>query len=196
LYLETSLSSHPKFKAICESVGDYDKIKTLADLKKKVSIHVEEAEEFQHAQNSKMQSLNERVNQLNDDKLALKEELETITKIGLENAARVYLERRITGNPYQAEIRSRFEGIKLKNKQNVDKLVEGYQNIRARQASDFERVRNRIRKVNGGFKPSDNLVEDHVKDTNPILNEENSFAPIEGHNFSMDEINKLAGVSK
>lgn len=197
LYLERHLSSlsEARIKDVIASVGDYKKIDSLDELKKKVAPVVKESKKIKEIEENKMLSLQEKLDERTEQVETLREELEDAIQIGLENAARVYLERKITGNPYQGQLREDFEKLETKTKGAVDKLVSESRVKRKNESSDFNRIRDRIKNMNGNrFQSSqEDLVEKNVKDTFPNR-KQNRLEVIEGHSFDMAEISRLAGV--
>lgn len=193
LYMERNLSGLPKekVKGIVESLGDYAKISSLDELKKRLAPKVQESKALIEDKDKRIKALTETLKKKTVESETLREELQDVLEMSQENAARLYLERMITGNPQQVELRRRFEDLERKDKKSVDKLVASSRTQRAHEATDFSRVRSRLtagRKIS-----TDGLVEAKIKETQREKMDE-QFEPIEGHKFSMSEINKLAGV--
>ena len=197
LYLQQHLGKHPKLKQIKESLGDLTLIGSLQDLQNKINVHVSEVTKISESEESAVKKLNESVSSMAKQlKLTEQKVLETANdrdeaiRIGLEHASALYLERRITGNPYQAEMRQRFRDLKEKTKASVDNLISEYKGRRTNESSDYHRVRRSL-----SHRPSDvvndNLVEDHVRETKPFV-EGNLF--IDGQTFNMNEIKRLSGM--
>lgn len=198
LYLQQHLGRHPKLKQIKESLGDLCLIESLEVLQNKIKVHISDVAKIMEAEEAKAKKLLEDAQHLLEDKKILQEQLESITEerdeavsIGIENAAALYLERRIQGNPYQTEIRKRFSEMKTKDKKTVDQLLAEYKGRRVNESSDFHRVRRSL-----SHRPKDvehdSLVENHVKETQPTIVAET--LQLNGEVFNMTEIKRLAGI--
>lgn len=198
LYLQQHLGRHPKLKQIKESLGDLCLIESLQNLQNKIKVHISEVAKIMESEESKFKTLIEQNQNLEEQKRHLQASIEDLSEerdeaitIGFENASALYLERRIQGNPYQAEIRKRFSEMKNKSKEQVDKLLAEYKGRRVNESSDFHRVRRSL-----SHRPKDvehdSLVENHVKDTQPAIVEET--LQLNGEVFNMDEIKRLAGI--
>ena len=194
LYMERNLSKHPKYNAIHESMGDLTRIESLSVLKERCKPYLDEMKTYVPKSDRQLVSLKEEIQDARNDLFEAKEKVKTLSeerdqaiKMGLDNASRVYLERKITGNPYQAEIRNQFEMVQVKTKANVDKLVEHYRNIRRNESGDFEKIRQRLK-----GNPHGHMVEDNLRETVKIGKEK--FQVLEGHTFDMSEVKRLAGM--
>jgi hypothetical protein len=198
LYLQQHLGRHPKLKQIKESLGDLCLIESLEDLQNKIKVHISEVARIMEAEEAKSKKLVEQTEKLMEEKKLLQAQVQDIAEerdeaisIGIENAAALYLERRIQGNPYQTEIRKRFAEMKVKTKQTVEGLLSEYKGRRVNESSDFHRVRRSL-----SHRPKDvehdSLVENHVKDTQPAIVEET--LQLNGEVFNMNEIKRLAGI--
>lgn len=200
LYLQQHLGKHPKLKQIKESLGDLTLINSLEDLQNKIKVHISEVTRITESEETYVKKLTEEIRSSKKD-LSLKEakiatltgELEEAITIGFENASALYLERRITANPYQSEIRTRFKEMKDKTKANVDKLLKEYVGRRINESGDFHRVRRSLQR-----RPveviNDQLVEDHVRETKPMFHEDQFM--IDGQAYNMQEIKRLSGMKK
>ena len=194
LFLERNLANHPKFDRIVESLGDFSKIGTLGDLKKKIAPYAEQARDISEVKSELIDELQEKNAILEEKFEASKIELTSVLKENLQNAARVYLENQIVGNPHQVEIREEFEALDRKTKQGVDRLVKRSRTRRKNENRDFSSIRQRIERQNGGFRRPDNIVEDHVIETFPEDHDGNKSLSIMGESFDMNLVNKLAGI--
>jgi len=193
LYIERNLAVHPKLDQIVESLGEFSNIPTLADLKKKLAPYVEQAGEMIEAKEKRIKDLKESVELMTERYQACKAELiEQVTE-NQEHKASIYLERKITGNPYQVEIREEFDRLEKKSKDNIDHIIEGFNNQRRSDNRDFVSVRKRIEKQRGGFR-TETLVEDHVEETFPSNHKGNAKMQVMGESFDMAEVNRLAGL--
>jgi len=193
LYIERNLANHPKLGQIVESLGEFNKIATLSDLKTRLTPYVEQAKDMIEAQSAKLASLKENVESITERYNACKAELiEQVTE-NQDHRASLYLERKITGNPYQVEIREEFDRLDKKTKSNIDRIIEGYNNQRRSDTRDFASVRKRIERQRGGFQ-TETLVEDHIEETFPSNHRGEKSLSVMGESFNMDEINKLSGI--
>ena len=194
LYLERNLKGleESEYKSLVESLGDYKKIETLSELKTRVSSSVKKSATLIEEKENRILALEESLNDSAFQAETLKEELENKMVECRNYAARTYLERKTSGNPYQIEIRKRFETIEEKTKQTADDLIDSYRNRRISESSDFAKVRNRLRKT-GGFHVPEDLVENEVISTRPgIIEEKLDLGGNES--LSLSDIKRLAGV--
>jgi len=156
LFMERTLSKHPKYKEIVDSV-DFDKVASLAELKKLVSPHVTELESLQVsagkvvsesvvALQGEVATLKEEITGLKGKLKVAEDEKDLAMQIGMESASRAYLERKIVGNPSSSAIRKKFESLEEKTKKNVDLIVEAYtESASSKKGTLFESVRRGLR---------------------------------------------------
>lgn len=214
-FLEKSLSHHPKYQEILQSLGKLTKYESIEELKNLVKLHIEDANEFVKvkqiqveqklqkienefmmkteefrqglkAKDALVESKEKELKSLRDDLAQLRSEL-------TEEKTKVYLERKIQGLPNAFAIREAYEKSGIVGNKIVDRLVESMTQPKemVTEASVFNQVRASLGKRQ---LPLNNLVENSVKGTTKDsvtkLTEEKT--PI---NQSLAEFNKLAGLS-
>lgn len=230
LFIERTLHKHPRFKEISESLK-FDSFASLADLKKAVEPHIAEVaamvpqaaqlestqtelaqtRETLVAAQSESAKLKEEVEGLKSKIKTVEEEKELAVKVGLESAARAYLERKIVGNPSASKIRVQFEGLDVKSKEKVDAIIEAHtQSVSSKRDSLHESVRRRVKGGQGQLTEGSQsgaqtatapklppLVEASLKGTVREQGEGGDKVKLT-EDFSMDlrELNKLAGLSR
>lgn len=230
LFIERALGKHPKYKEISEGLK-FDSFATLADLKKAIEPHIAEvaalpsqtaqlesvqaelvkANESVVAAQGETAKVKEEAEQLKSQLKIAVEEKEMAVKVGLESAARAYLERKIVGNPSASKIRTQFESLDVKTKVQVDAIIEAHtQSATSKRDSLHESVRRRVRGSQGSLtegasqdanQPSGRklppLVEQSLKGTVKEQGESGESVKLT-EDFSMDlrELNKLAGLSR
>lgn len=219
LYLERTLSKHPKYKEILESL-DYEKFDSLADIKRAVAPYISEVEPLMQAESKKYSegiiALEQQVGTLKAESEALRSKLEIAesekdfaVKLGLESASRAYLERKIVGNQSASLIRQKFEGLESKTKTHVDALVEAYNvTVASTRESLHESVRRRFK---GGASVTTES-KDMVRDVRPLAGQmvekslngtvlvqeghENNVRLTEDFTMNLKEFNALSGTVK
>lgn len=191
LFLERSVARHPQFDKIVESLGEFSKIQSLSELKRRTHKFALEAQEFEKRQKGLFESLQQKAHSLSEAYEAAKAELAISLETNMKYEARIHLESLIVGNKDQVEIREEFAQMENRSQKSVERLVKKYQARQTNEARDFTSVRRRIERQNGGFTRSESLVEDHIKETFP--EDRPNTMEIMGESIDLDQVNKLAG---
>lgn len=189
-YLQRELANHPRFNKIVKSLGDLSQIESLQDLKDKVAVHLEECAHLVSVAKQREHDLIKKSEMLREENLTLRQEAEYAGELAIELAARVYLERKMTGEPKLLEARKMFESSKDKTKERADAIVASLKQSRTA-ASDFTSIRSRITEAKKQPAGKE-VVETSIKDTLPHYVSPERMS-ILGEQYSMEEFHKLAG---
>lgn len=206
LHVERSFNTNPDADAARKSVGDVNAFKSVADLKSKVSVVVEEfankrANENQLTESKKIEEVNAMAKDLDEaaNKIELLDEalsksieanklyeaqLKTVSTAREKLELQLHIETQLTNHPQASKIKQLLVDADVKTKASVDKIIENYQEA-PRQAADIERTRARVRNLVGGSHSPRPIDEEtrRVPDGNT-----------NGIGVSMSEFNILAGV--
>lgn len=202
-YVSKTLAGHPKLESLLQSFGDLTLVEDIKALEKLVAPHkdglkvvrteeVEGSRKLIASKDSEIKRLSESLKTANDaNKKAVAERNEAM-KSAHDVSLRLYLERKVVGNPRASQIRMKFKEMKEKSKDSIDGLVEAFSAAPQRSSGDFNRIRNRLRPQT---RPSATLVEDSIGDTGSRPeNEAESMMVMEGVHMDPATINRLAGI--
>jgi len=200
LFVTKTLANHPQLESIIQGMGDLTLVENIEALQKLVAPHKAKAVRTEEVEGSK-----KLIAAKDQEILRLSESLRTTSnankKVVLERDAaletaqrvsiRLYLEKKLAGNPKSSTIRMKFKEMKEKTKDSVDALIEAFASAPTRRGSDFSSVR---RSLAARRAPSSTLVEDSISETGSQSENGERMHVAEGLDMDIAQVNRLAGI--
>jgi len=158
-FLENQISGEPDAEEIRQRVGDVTAYEDAAALKGAIDsvrsdLHKKREEEAEEraAQEKADEEAKEKASKLESS-------LEKSLTLNKRLAVKLYAEQRLTNHPKAAKIRSLVESAKPSSQEEVDEIVEQFDDEPRMDADELDNVRSRVRRLTrGGF--SNKVIEE------------------------------------
>lgn len=201
LLARDALAAHPQAKKVVEGLGDLTRFTDSKALGEALSPHVSEAKRLTESASAKTatkaqrlvednRALSERLQKASDANKTLTRERDVAAAKAHAALVECYMERSISGMPQAIAIRGEFKKLETKNKDTVDRLVEGWKrrSTEGRSTGDFARMR---RGMTPPRRPT-TVVEDSLRASLPASGGEKIMI-VEGFEQSVQEVERLSG---
>jgi len=199
LFLERNCSKHPRFQQIKESLKGFKHVESIEELKTICAPYIEESKELERQESvsnkMKVQKFEERVEELQERIQGLVGENKRLTEDAMKMSNlmegyehRMYLDKKLVGNPNAVQIRTLFESRNPTSREEVNTIVGAYRQKVENGPSLIEAVQSSLKRRR---LPTNNLVESSLRPTLPKKKPQ----VVPGTDLPIEDFDKLSGIT-